>query len=543
MFNVLIVEDEMLVSIGLRNMIDWSGMGMKVIAEASNGAAALEIYEREKPDLILTDIKMPVMDGLQLISKIRENDKSTKIIILTCFQEYDLLHQALQLGVSDYILKMKMSTDEINKVIKKVHDELENEEKIRVGLVPDQLDVICQKRKYIKDFILFQNYSADEFEKIASRTRMKLKPERLALCLMKFQYNKRISDDAKHENSILDAILNIIEELFGKYGRGEISYIGDHSFILLFSFSDQSSDHDSAVLLRGILDRISEIMKTYINSEAVYGISSFRNGYSSCSILYSEAVSALKQVFFAGDTGYVFYGDPVNNDSFMLITEAFRNDIADMPDLDRTYRKEIIDRLDELEKMYCVPESDILESFIRLIHWPAVNLNTFQKGTSSLALEYAVQISSCITFKNMIKVFEQYLREILRIREDVKLVSREVSEALEYISENYMENITLQKVSSHVNISPNYLCSLFRKELEQSFINCVNQIRVEKAKELLFGTHLKIYEVSQKVGFEDESYFSRIFKKVTGSRPCEFKKQSAVDTQIYLGGKSTRYDN
>lgn len=105
---ILIVEDEVLVRCGLRSMVNWEKLGLDVIGDASNGKEALEIYEKEKPDIVMTDIKMPVMDGLELIEKIREQDQSTRIVLLTCYEEFSYLMRAMKLGVSDYILKLKM---------------------------------------------------------------------------------------------------------------------------------------------------------------------------------------------------------------------------------------------------------------------------------------------------------------------------------------------------------------------------------------------------------------------------------------------------
>ena len=114
---ILIVEDEVLVRCGLRSMVNWEKLGLDVIGDASNGKEALEIYEKEKPDIVMTDIKMPVMDGLELIEKIREQDQSTRIVLLTCYEEFSYLMRAMKLGVSDYILKLKMKPDEIEKAM------------------------------------------------------------------------------------------------------------------------------------------------------------------------------------------------------------------------------------------------------------------------------------------------------------------------------------------------------------------------------------------------------------------------------------------
>lgn len=122
---ILIVEDEVLVRCGLRSMVNWEKLGLDVIGDASNGKEALEIYEKEKPDIVMTDIKMPVMDGLELIEKIWEQDQSTRIVLLTCYEEFSYLMRAMKLGVSDYILKLKMKPDEIEKAMEKVCKELD----------------------------------------------------------------------------------------------------------------------------------------------------------------------------------------------------------------------------------------------------------------------------------------------------------------------------------------------------------------------------------------------------------------------------------
>ena len=160
MIKVMIVEDEMLVRIGLKNSIDWAKLGMEVIADVSNGQAAWDFYQQEKPDLILTDIRMPNMDGMQLISLIRENDTKTKIIILTAYEEFDLVHKAIRHGVSDYILKFKMSIDEMESVLRKVQAELQTESIQDSSEQQDgKMDTINLKENAMKDYISYGRYS------------------------------------------------------------------------------------------------------------------------------------------------------------------------------------------------------------------------------------------------------------------------------------------------------------------------------------------------------------------------------------------------
>ena len=127
MYTVLIVEDEILVSVGLRNMIDWSDVNMQVIGEAQNGKQGLQMYYEYKPDIILTDLKMPVMDGMEMIEQIRRHDTTTKIIVLSCHEEFELVRQAFKMGISEYILKVEILPEELKKILQRVQHDLEKE--------------------------------------------------------------------------------------------------------------------------------------------------------------------------------------------------------------------------------------------------------------------------------------------------------------------------------------------------------------------------------------------------------------------------------
>ena len=525
MYSVLIVEDEMLVSIGLKNMIDWSKMDMKVIADAPNGLAALEIYNREKPDLILTDIKMPVMDGLELIAKIRETDNRTKIIILTCYQEFDLLYQALKMNVSDYILKLRMSTEDIESVIRKVHDELECENKNHIVDRLNGVDTQYYKEKLIKDYVIFKNGTASEFEEKLSKLHMRVKAPGLVLCLMKTYSRRPDNFSENQENSISDTILGMVDELFMKYERGEILYRGNGQYLLLFSFGEIASEKDFRALLNDMLERVRTIMDLYINADIVFGVSTRQNTYASLHTLFNEATVALKQGFFAGETRQILFGDNTTKQIYLSFLSEFRIFISDAHDLDSGYRKEILSGITLLENMFSMPEEELQEIIIRWTHWPAMNTSLYG-DVASLAFEFAGQVRRCLTFVDSINVFRQYLVEITKFRSGVKMVGKEVAEAIEYIRANYASDITLQQVADKVEISANYLSSLFRKELDVSFTDYVNRIRIDKAKQMLLGSHTKIYEIAQRVGFFDESYFSRIFKRITGLRPLEYKRQN-----------------
>jgi two-component system response regulator YesN len=311
-------------------------------------------------------------------------------------------------------------------------------------------------------------------------------------------------------------------------------YEKDQQYLILFSFRDRISENDIQRLLYEILDRIAIIMTTYIDSQVTFGISTRGNHYSELKRLYDEAVSALKQSYFIGTARFIRYADSSNKSVYLSLVEKFRDRIAAFGELNSEYRNEIMAGIVLLEDMFSAPEDKVCELFIRWIHWPVTNLSVLRNNTPNLALEYDGRVRNCSTLPDTMEVFEQYLLAIVKAQVHVKLASREVTEAVKYIKGNYDKDISLQQVAGQVEISANYLCSLFKKELQISFIDYTNQIRIDKAKELLISTHLKTYEIARKVGFADESYFSRIFKRITGLRPYEFKKQNLVGVEELL---------
>lgn len=159
----------MLVRTGLKSLINWAKFDMKVVSEFSNGRTALEYYEKCKPDVIITDLKMREMDGLTMVSKIREKDKDTRIIILTCLEEFELVRKAMSFGVSDYIPKLTMTAENIENVLKKVLDELNDIKGKRAAVSSVNYYSELDREIYFKEFLLYGLHTAEEFKIFAAQ--------------------------------------------------------------------------------------------------------------------------------------------------------------------------------------------------------------------------------------------------------------------------------------------------------------------------------------------------------------------------------------
>ncbi|SFB45287.1 two-component system, response regulator YesN [Cohnella sp. OV330] len=534
MIKVIIVEDEMLVRIGLKNSIEWAKLGMEVIADFSNGQAAWDFYEQVRPDLILTDIRMPNMDGMELISRIRENDGQTKIIILTAYEEFDWVHKAIRFGVTDYILKFKMSIDEMEKVLQKVQAELKTKS-FRSPSEPqhDQLNAINLKENAMKDYLSYGRYSDAEFAAITKELRFRLQPERLLLCVMAIDNFKQMESKFKdsHGNLIRFSILNMMSELLAGYNRGEVIYERDEKYILTFSFQDVVSESNIYQQLQDILSHISSVIKTYLNASVTFGISSINNGYSALKPMYAECLRMLDLRFVLGNVSYirsdVMGAERISKNVAMKLDKTIR----EWEPFNDRYFKEIEAGIQSLGQLERISKQDIQVMMIRWIHWPTVNLNSYADDISGMALDYAGRIHQSLTLDENIAIFTRYLHEVQHFHEKKRAISKEIAEAIKYIQAHYDQDLSLQQLADQVKMNPSYLSRLFKKHLQTSFIEYLNAYRIDMAKNLLMNTHLKSYEIAAKTGYKDDSYFSRIFKRVTGMRPHEFRKQWFVDNR------------
>jgi len=527
MYKVLIVEDEMFVRLGLRNSVNWDKFNMTVIADASNGRIAWDWYSREQPDIVITDLIMPEMDGMALISKIRENDKWTKIIVLTCMEEFDLARKAVSLGVSDYMIKLTMTEEEMEAVLYKAYQELQlrNDSKPAKSIV--EANSYFVKEKLLKDFMFYNIYSEQEFGKYVDELKLRLSPVRLISCVIEIDNYKDLAEKFRDEQGQLVkmSLLNMLEEILGNSGRGEAFYINDMHYVVLFSFGDIASEQAVHQELHGTLNRIKEIIGTYFGVSVSFGISSIDNGFTSLGRLYQEAQKALENKFFMG-TGSLLGSISYRPEGRIVDKIA---GLKHSPELSQLLGErgtiKCNERIDAFLKSLPEDKRMFQQFFCELVQWISAACYANGEPYSTLVLDYNRNIQQCDTLDQMIADFKTYISEALDQMRKRKKVSKEVAAAVEFINNHLGKDISLVQVAEYVNLSSGYLSTLFKKELQVTFIEYLNHARMERAKELLVGTYLKSYEIAEEVGFTEATYFSKVFKKSSGLSPNEYRKQ------------------
>ncbi|MDG0809917.1 response regulator [Cohnella rhizosphaerae] len=456
MLNVMIVEDEMLVRLGFKNTVPWEKYGMTVCADAANGREAWELYEGGlRPDLIVTDLLMPEMDGLELIRRIREQDSRTRIVILSCMEDFHLVRQAMNMGVSNYMLKLTMTPEEIDSVLTQVREELGVQESIEAskGIIrnPEYL-----KENVLKNFVFYNLYSEEEFKRHIAKLKLRLHPERLVVCTLEIDRFDGVREKFKDEKGelIRATILNVLSEQLDQSKRGEAVSDGERRYLLLFSFRDIVSEAKIHEELVWLLQQIQKVMKRFFNVSATIGVSGIRSEYASMRALYRESEEAARRRFYAG-TGHILFRRRTEPEDCAEVSRRLNGVLGGLPDALRAVR----DDMEEIVRGFSAAggdcgEADVRKLFVRLLHAPAAQAEAGRQEAAMLAAAYGETLGRCETLDETIDAFGRYLAELAAMRGSRKQLSKEIARAVQYVQEHHAENMSIQQLAEELELSP-----------------------------------------------------------------------------------------
>ncbi len=520
MYSVIIVEDEIIVSAGLQNMIHWSDMNMVVTGTARNGREGLELYHQMQPDIILTDIKMPVMDGLELISQIRQEDTATKIIVMSGYDDFDLVRKAFKMGISDYILKLQMMPEEMETVIRSVQKQLQEDSSLgeRKSKAAEQEELRQRAREKALDAIVRPNQRDKEFSIFAETAG--ILQDSLGVIIMEM-YPVAL-EVYPHNPELLGAVHSLIQNVLQENMAGAVWMEQGNRYVAVVNTQEMDC-------LQKTLVRIQEAVRSGMNLETVFGISKLQNGFENLHRMYRQAVKALEIAALLEET-MVYFENPDYDRKFRKMLADAQQQLADLDGWKDGCRGRILEEMGSLMDGRVLDSLDMKKTVARWIHWSAGKDGSHQKRIAQLERQTEEQVRAAKSLKVMLALFEDYLEQKTSFAAGGKTLNRELSQAIAYIKKHYCEaSLSLSETAQVVSLNKDYLSKLFKKELGIGFSDYVNMQRIKKAQELLVTTHMKSYEISILVGFKDESYFSRVFKKIVGMRPNEYKRSNVPE--------------
>jgi two-component system, response regulator YesN len=535
MYRLLIVDDEDWIRERLRDTIDWSGLGIEVCGEARDGEEALDITARLLPDIVITDIRMPGIDGLEYIRRLREGNNRTKVIIISGYSDFEYARMAIKLGAFDYLLK-PVEDEEIIGIISKCLEEISSEKKKDVIVETARKQMLENLPLLKKEFLLKLADGAFDNDDAIFREMDYLKLSWHGcnkICFI-IELDENVSKKTceNWDRHLLKFVVsNIARDFVMKLGGGEIFHTeSDRVVCLAFSNVDEK------VLTRQVLsvsNGIRKVVRKVTGFSSTIGVGRVCSTLSGITMSFREAVEALQYKSYLGsDRIYDIRGIEMQRkvdfykaaDLEILLNNIKMGDVRNSLDvLDNMFAglhdgREELCPLD-LKLLYM----DIMNPVLKLVS----DANTAVEDFSNLSIKFMEQLSRLQTVNDFHTwLSDMVIRIIDLLGKHRNSKKRKVIEAaVEYVNRHYTEPITLNNIADRFFLNASYFCKIFKEEVGESFTKYFINLRIQKAKELLKDPTRKIYEIAGMVGYEDVQYFTRIFKATTGVSPVQYREK------------------
>ena len=546
MVKLFLCEDEIVMRDGIKNHIDWEKEGIEFVGEASDGELAYPMILEKKPDILITDIKMPFMDGLELSELVKKELPDTKIIILSGYDEFAYAQKAVSLGVTEYLLK-PISPAKLKESIRSVAERIE-EERALGAIEAEWAKEEQAERRIIEKNKLFDGLIINKMS--TSEVLDKAKSLDITLTARVYQMTLiSLTVMGAGVDSFSESMNHLKTELMALYAEREEYVVFDRGIngLAVLTMADET---DEAVrYTKESIGIIREILERYKDLDYFIGVGGTVNRLSETGRTYYEASRALANRFFSDGTAdrvvYTVKTDETRKDGNSR-PEAVKESLNIEPVLNSESPHKAIESylrtgtLDEAEL--------ILDSIFATIGEQNINslvfLNYLTMDIYLAMARFIKEIGAdgtdiekkCGNINDLIAAsrsagetkdyLKKYLKNVIELRDSnsAKKYSRLLGNAVRYIDENYSnEDISLNKVAANANISPNHFSSIFSQEMGQTFIEYLIRKRMEKAKELLMTTDMRSSEIAYSVGYKDPHYFSYTFKKTQGITTREFR--------------------
>ena len=508
MITVLIVDDEPLIRRGLESMIAWEQAGFRLAGQASNGEEGLEKIRERKPDVVFTDIKMPKMDGISMIREALKEVNPPVFVILSGYNDFEMVRAALRLGAVDYLMKLNLEEEELNRVLKEVSRRVKERRREGKGAREDDF-----KENFIQEMLQLQ--TDREFSRQGQSKEFVLLEGRQyrLLCLKEIHGSEPTWNGDQMAGNFL---INVCREQMA--GDVECYPCRMENAICLYVETREDFPRDTLAFR---CQTIEKKIRQYMNLEIGIGVSAVHHNIMHLGNAWEEARQALAFHISGVDRRVHFYTDMFNAEYF----ETQLEQLSLQPDYTEAMENFMLQLQKYLAQGAAVSEGrKICLQLIQGIYQvegdsPAFFEKWFGKSYRTKADFEEFQTAEALSGwllrleQGLLSFGQEYMGEIYRYK---------VKKAREYIYENRFQKISLNDVAEKLEITPGYLSRIFKKVTLKSFSDYVAEVKVEEAKKLLLQDNNRIYEVSARLGYDDPYYFSKVFKKVTQMTPSEY---------------------
>lgn len=536
MYRILLVDDEILVRDAIKENIDWKSIDCELVGDCENGKQAAEFVKEHPVDIVLTDILMPYMDGMELSSFLHDNYPEIVIVIFSGFGEFEYAKKAIKYGVSEYLLKPVTAT-ELTEVIEKMKEKVEQQR-----LEKTKMDVLAQNsEKYRKNKQMIRSKNIEALVNCTTDVNASIErledmgidisaaAYRVALFDIDLYSGMYQLDTEKQQESALMAfvLFNISDEIVNRENAGIAYQEGSNRVCILFqgkwsrNFTSRTKE-----ICREIQQKTKEVM----GFDVSMGIGKWVKRPEELVRSHDMAAQTLQYRYLLGGNLLI---DMEEQHPVQEI--AIDENLSELKEVMKTGQKEQVDQiLSDIETAIrqalmeksraCMYLQQVIRTMDNACEDVSADMDRIREGRDELLR----QVTDQMFFEDACKVVQKHTDRIFEILSEMNTSSseRQARLAIDYIQKNYMDpDLSLNSICSYLNISTSYFSTIFKDETGETFTEVLIRTRMEKAKELLENTTMKNYEIAEKVGFSDPHYFGISFKKMTGCTPTEYARE------------------
>ena len=522
MIGILIVEDEYLVRVGIKSIIgDSLNEHIRIIGDAGSAEEGLNIYKRYKPQIVITDIQLPKMNGLEMISKIREQSSEVEFIIISCHADFSYAKKAIEYGVSDYIEKSEMDPKQLLNAIEKLARKISEKKSSQKS---EEGSEILTKNDQLRKIFTGQVSEERIIKKIFKELQTPYELDGYAMILFKVEQSSSTELDT-------DILSTFAEEVMSEKFSGTVYDSGRGELYVFINFD--KSRYDGVSGCSSYISRVIKEFKRISKSTVKILVEPLFAELNQISCEYSK-MEKLKK--------YLLFIDKDSHRTLKDIEDRICEQDITLLKYDELYRLIINGEVCEVENWIANLFYDIKNSKYSLINLNGhcnqliTNLNKvmkyycdyFENLYPQIYFDYT-DIGNNEDINDIMQWFQITYKEVTEYCSRFKFYQGDnkiITQAINFMINHHKEELSLEDIAVHCNISRVYLCQLFKKETNRTITDVLKEIRIEKAKLLIELDEYKMYEIAELVGFgEHSSYFVKVFKSITGYTPSEYKEK------------------
>lgn len=524
MLRVVLADDEKKVALLLQKLIHWEELGYEIVGVANDGLRALELVQEKQPHLLITDIRMPGCDGIELIRRAKELQPKLHFIVISGYRQFEYAQNALKYGVEDYLLK-PLKQEELTEILLKLKEKLGEEAEVAY-----QLKRGSERRQEQMLDALFTAVERQQPFDTAAQAETEYGFHFAAGCYFAVLVKPDIADAATYRDGyrvMLQHLLEIIRREFSRIAAEYAAAVRREGIAALLYLPD-----DQTVAVRQCLTKIRREVEKQRDLFADIR----------CTICVGSRKTCLEDASDSMREALWLCRDRLCHVQALRDAETETIDFSAHYQMDAAQQKRFQEAMEYLDAEKF--DEELKESYQRLLMLRDLNGQMVEDwfyrvlGESLYGLrqngenenEFAERMRNafwlCANVQGVFRLLQEQIGQALRQLSEQKSQHeyRPILQAKQYIQQHYQEAVRLEDVSRAVGFNATYFSALFKKETGQNFMEYLTELRINKAKELLCGDALSVQDVAELVGYRDLKYFSRLFKKTTGVSPSDYKK-------------------